>query len=110
MKRTYCDCCENEITDANFLTPKGFAVTAGELEFKVKPPECVIVDYDVCKYCVITAIAKLDDRPRDVCKNEITIEQMTKLVEFIYQDLGSPSDWSGFNLYKARDILNNKGE
>lgn len=109
MKRTYCDCCGNEITKDNFFNTNGIAVTVGELEFKVNPPDCVVADYDVCKYCVITNIAKLDDRPRDVSENKVTVEKMAKLAEFIYRDLGSPSDWSSFDLHKACDILNGKG-
>jgi hypothetical protein len=41
---------------------------------------------------------------------KVTIEKIVKLSEFIYQELGSPSDWPGFDLHKACDILNEKDE
>jgi len=38
------------------------------VEIKVRPENTVPMDWDVCRYCVIDAIAKLDDRPKDACE------------------------------------------
>jgi hypothetical protein len=35
------------------------------MKFSVKPPNEVPIDFDICKHCVIDAVAKLDDRQKD---------------------------------------------
>lgn len=68
MKRTYCNCCDTEITNNNFFSYNSMLVKMDGVEIKVRPENTVPMDWDVCRYCVIDAIAKLDDRPKDACE------------------------------------------
>ena len=62
MRKAYCDNCEVEITKENRF--KGFKVGIGGVSFGVEIEDAIPVNYDVCKYCVLDAIAECDDRPR----------------------------------------------
>ena len=62
MKKAYCDKCGVEINAKNRFN--GFKVSVSGVEFKTRFPDAIPIDYDVCNYCVIDAIASLDDRPR----------------------------------------------
>lgn len=78
MIRTFCDCCGDEITGAN--TPASGGKGLGRLTATVKPKpggSTPFMQVEVmtacgstwngghfCKYCVIDAINKLDDRPQ----------------------------------------------
>ena len=78
MIRTFCDCCGDEITDKNTTACSGNEL--GRLTAQVMPKmggsgEVMAVQVitahegtwnkgHFCKYCVIDAINKLDDRPR----------------------------------------------
>jgi len=73
MIKRYCDCCGDEITDANRIDGDNHRLQ-GEIR---KPGGPVMLrvqvitakdsswnDGDFCKYCVIDAINKADDRPK----------------------------------------------
>lgn len=75
MKRLFCDKCGNEISDANAFAEDG----AGEISQVVRATAAsgseALLEVslhvtnkwkgrDLCKYCAIDAINKLDDRPR----------------------------------------------
>lgn len=73
MIRRYCDCCGDEIVSKNKINDAGFRLT-GEIT-KADSSSTLKVevitakdntwnDGDFCKYCVIDAINKADDRPR----------------------------------------------
>jgi len=77
MVRRYCDCCGEEITDKNRVGDAHWRLTA-KIEPKKNSRSCksLIVevitakdgawnDGDFCKYCIIDAINKLDDRPKE---------------------------------------------
>jgi len=65
MKKTFCDICKNEIVDVDYKALTQSTLAQG----KFKLVEIIIADnegcsnFDVCIYCVIDAIKKLDDRP-----------------------------------------------
>ena len=71
MKKSYCDKCENEITKDNVFN--NFEFELAKHTFTVNEPDAQCIDFDICKYCVIDAIKKLDDRPK--CKDEIVDTQ-----------------------------------
>lgn len=65
MKKAYCNCCEEEITQKNiFSHVKPLEIDLDNHKFHVAWPDTQAVDFDVCKYCVIDAINKHDDRPK----------------------------------------------
>lgn len=75
MIKTFCDCCDNEITKENTLFPMGERSKAEIRGKKGSRYEKLIVDIvavrddignygDWCKYCVLDAISNLDDRPK----------------------------------------------
>jgi len=72
MIRRFCDVCDNELTSENAVTGE-----KGRLTSEVHPKAGGLLMFEVatghngtwnggdfCKYCVIDAINKLDDRPR----------------------------------------------
>lgn len=78
MIKTFCDCCGHEITAKN--SPDCDGKNLGRLTAQVNPKtpggETMAVQVitagegtwnkgHFCKYCVIDAINRLDDRPRD---------------------------------------------
>ena len=63
MKKQFCDKCSAEITKENCYSWNGLPFTVADHEFSIKPPEATDIDFDICKYCLIDAVAKLDDRP-----------------------------------------------
>ena len=65
MRKTFCNCCEEEIVKENFYSLNGLVVEIQDHKFKVVPPDAMDIHFDVCKYCVIDAVTKLDDRPKD---------------------------------------------
>ena len=68
MKKVFCDKCGEQITDQNRMSKdalsriiKGVTILAEvKITFVDKKDEV-----DICKYCQIDAIKKLDDRPDD---------------------------------------------
>jgi hypothetical protein len=73
MIRRYCDCCGNEVTSQNYIDKEGERLTGevrkqgGPVLLKVKvitakDGDCNYGDF--CKYCVLDAIYKNDDRPK----------------------------------------------
>lgn len=62
MKKPYCDQCGDLITSDNYF--EGFKVDVAGVSFSVIIENAIPTDYDACKYCVLDAIAKLDDRPK----------------------------------------------
>ena len=75
MIKRYCDCCGEEITNCNQIDDAHFRLR-GEIRKNAGPVllrvEVVTAkdgtwnDGDFCKYCVLDAIAKADDRPTEV--------------------------------------------
>ena len=74
MIRRFCDVCDNELTSDNAITGE-----KGRLTSEVHPKAGGFLMFEVhtghngswnagdfCKYCVIDAINKLDDRGRQV--------------------------------------------
>ena len=73
MTKRYCDKCEREMDDSN--TPKD-GKNLGRIEATLKHDTSqlqaeVLTTWkgtanagDICKYCVLDALYKLDDRPR----------------------------------------------
>jgi len=71
MIKHYCDCCGEEISDKNetiSITPNK---NGYHREVKIKIQDVVdLFNYkltepkDICKYCLITAIKRLDNRPK----------------------------------------------
>lgn len=74
MIKRYCDCCGNEITRTNRIDGERDRVT-GEVRRRGGPVllrvEVITAkgntwnDGDFCKYCVLDAIMKADDRPKE---------------------------------------------
>lgn len=74
MIRRFCDCCEREITDAQNVG-KGFENEAKltrargtvlvKFDIKVTVAGKAWNGADLCIYCVIDAVKRLDDRDRD---------------------------------------------
>jgi len=76
MKKTFCDHCGTEIDTRNCVSNGAGLITESK---KIGSPTLHIqimlgkasekVDGDFCKYCVIDAIDKLDDRPKQLHNN-----------------------------------------
>ena len=71
MKRTFCDQCTGEITEANKAWDGNSVEGEGApfIEFRIdfgRPDPDRLHQYlgDFCKFCVLETIARLDDRPR----------------------------------------------
>ena len=72
MIKRYCDCCEAEILKYNQVDNKNHRLTAeirksNNTLFKVEVITALDTKWnkgDFCKYCIIDAINKADDRPR----------------------------------------------
>lgn len=72
MIRRFCDVCDKELTSENAVTEEKTRLTSethpnagGLLMFEVITGQNGTWNSgDFCKYCVIDAINKLDDRPR----------------------------------------------
>ena len=64
MQRTYCNCCNKEITSENYYSLNGLDVEVHEHTFSIKPPNAMHTNFDICKYCLLDAFYKLDDRPK----------------------------------------------
>lgn len=62
MKKAYCNKCEVEITKENKFN--NFEVKVEDVSFGVEIEDEIPTEYDICKYCVLDAIAAHDDRPR----------------------------------------------
>jgi len=75
MIKRYCDCCGVEIIDSNKIDDDKFRLaTEVKTKDKTKSPLRIQVitakdncwnDGDFCKYCIIDAVNRLDDRPTD---------------------------------------------
>lgn len=65
MTKTFCDNCLKEITDANKLESGGFSapIKAGGFVFDVSV-SVTRNGGDICRFCVLDAVAELDNRPR----------------------------------------------
>ena len=75
MKKTFCDMCGSEMHESS--TPH-FGMNGRRLQATVKNKGCSLTVEviqskdgcanagDFCKYCVISAIASLDDRPKQI--------------------------------------------
>jgi len=61
MKKThtYCDVCETEIDDS-IIIPKVIKFDKSHIEVVLKADD----DSDICIYCFIKAVNKLDKRPK----------------------------------------------
>lgn len=67
MKKSFCNCCSDEITKTNFFSYNSMTVEVADVKVFVKSEEAVPTDWDVCRYCVIDEINKtFDDRPKCV--------------------------------------------
>ncbi len=76
MIKRYCDCCGEKITDKNrFYAETGLIAevvpkdrgSLPVLVVKVVPVKNgYLNDVDFCLYCVIDAVKKLDDRPKEL--------------------------------------------
>jgi len=70
MKKTFCDCCGNEITESNDASAHSGLVHVMKIANKPSLHVQVLIGNaneekgDFCKYCVIKAVNQLDDRPR----------------------------------------------
>lgn len=74
MIKRYCDCCGDEITGLNKIDGEGSRLTGEILNKKegfsmlrvevITAKDSTWNDGDFCKYCVIDAIARADDRPK----------------------------------------------
>jgi hypothetical protein len=62
MKKSYCDACFVEITSKNMF--RNFKVDLASVEYCVRQAEALPMSHDMCKYCVLDAIAATDDRPK----------------------------------------------
>lgn len=73
MIKRYCDCCQSEMTESN--TPKMGGTSSRLAAEIVRNGVRLGVEVihstngasnsgDVCKYCILDALAKLDDRPK----------------------------------------------
>lgn len=92
MNRVFCDICKNEITDENKVnfygdsfrmsaTLKGKYSVTGKDELKVEVKTAlngVSNAGDFCKYCVLDALYKLDDRPKLMERPETPEKQVKK--------------------------------
>ena len=68
MKKTFCDRCNEEIFSQTEIpkaveVPTGLARPNYTLVVTTKPSDGTTV-VDLCKYCVIEAFTRLDDRPQ----------------------------------------------
>jgi len=63
MIKHFCDQCGAEITGENEFHPRLF--TFDKLPVRVEYKPNTEVGNDICKYCVIGAVQKLDDRPQE---------------------------------------------
>ncbi|RLI63016.1 MAG: hypothetical protein DRO67_06445 [Candidatus Asgardarchaeum californiense] len=72
MIKRYCDKCGDEIIDKNKIEKNAFRTTIRTdnsnialMQIEIIPSKNFVwADSDLCKYCVIDAINKLDDRPK----------------------------------------------
>jgi len=70
--KRYCDKCGDEIIDKNKIEKNAFRTTIRTdnsnialMQIEIIPSKNFVwADSDLCKYCVIDAINKLDDRPK----------------------------------------------
>lgn len=76
MRKTYCAICGDVITDKNKPANFGEGVNpmyalvgklkkGGFVNVQVLGSDYVKYDIDYCKYCILDAIYKLDDRPTE---------------------------------------------
>lgn len=73
MIKRYCDCCGDEITDRNKVDGEHSRLTGevrklgGHVMLRVEvitAKDSTWNDGDFCKYCIIDAITRADDRPK----------------------------------------------
>lgn len=85
MKRSFCDCCENEITGDRLteITKTGDYKFKGSLSIvalshpqigsarleKIEAQLGLSYSGDLCKYCIIDLINQSDERPRILIHN-----------------------------------------
>lgn len=62
MKKTFCDSCGKEMTEVT--NGKSFSVDSGNVSVTVNASIGLPDPSDLCKYCVIDAVNKADDRPK----------------------------------------------
>ena len=67
MRLINCDICGNEITESKPLLTAVIKKSkfSDSIDIGVHYKDSNKVDFDICKYCVIDAINKLDDRPQE---------------------------------------------
>lgn len=68
MNKTFCDACGGEVAASGCAQPLAdIQLKGGAATFKVRagPALDSAPIPDICRYCVISAIAALDDRPKD---------------------------------------------
>lgn len=71
MKKTFCDCCADEIPDVrperlSGQSRRGKYVINFEIMTGLNEPNQTGISMnngDICKYCIIDAVNTLDDRP-----------------------------------------------
>lgn len=70
MKRTFCDCCGQEIERHNVWADSAFSVVMlpvglgkGHVDFKITRTIGFNDELDLCRNCVLDAARKLDNRP-----------------------------------------------
>jgi len=94
MKKTFCDCCGDEITSSNDIKSRvpgeryGAEITKRGHKLRVEViagVDGVMNGGDVCRYCVIDAVKSLDDRPQQYCVPEsdlnLCVDAMREFVE-----------------------------
>ena len=67
MKKHFCNSCGVELNGHNTFDAAELIVSVESVDFGIAQLN-TDTDYDVCKYCVIDAITKLDDRPKSTSK------------------------------------------
>lgn len=70
MIKAFCDQCGKEITDKNAATggssKRRLCTSIGHLSVEVMTAQNGVSNAgDYCKYCILDALYKLDDRPGD---------------------------------------------
>jgi len=78
MIKTFCDVCEEELTEKNSL-PRGHELKGdGKVKLLLRVGINELGKGHICKYCAIKAVADLDDRPKMVKPAKVEDAKETK--------------------------------
>lgn len=64
MRKSFCNCCSVELDGHNTFDPSDLVVDMDGANIQLDYKGNVDEDFDVCKYCVLDAFTKFDDRPK----------------------------------------------